>query len=78
MKGENKMQAQERVIETMKFLDEESILKLYDLALTLQHKKQSINVMKIDLANIRRSQKILSSIKGSLSDDIHLEREERC
>ena len=72
------MQVQDRIIETIKQLDEESILKLYDLALTLQDNKQSQSKKGLSFANIQRSQKILSSIKGSLSDDIQLAREERC
>lgn len=72
------MQVQDRIIETIKTLDEESTLKLYDAALALQGNKQSDIKKGINLSNIQRSQKILASIKGSISDDIQLEREERC
>ncbi len=72
------MQAEERIAETIKSLDEESVLKLYDLALALQSNKQSNTQKGLNITNIQRSQKILSSIKRTLSDDIQLEREERC
>ena len=74
------MQVQEKVIETLKLLDEKSILKLYDLALAFKNKKESkiMKTNKLNLSSIKRSQKILSSIKDSLSDDIQIEREERC
>ena len=65
-------------METIKLLDEESFLKLYDLALTFQNSKQQSNRKEFNFDNIRRSQIILSSIKGSLSDDIELDREDRC
>ncbi len=69
------MHARDRIIETLKLLDEGSVLKLYDLALTFRKSIQPVNVKRHDLANIRRSQQILSSIKGSLSDHIQKERE---
>lgn len=72
------MQAQAKIVETMKLLDEEAILRLYDMALNFLDKQPSNSIQETDLANIRRSQQLLSSIKGSLSDDIQLEREERC
>lgn len=72
------MQVQDRIAETIKMLDEESILKLYDIALALKDKKKSNTIKKLNIINIQRSQKILSSIKGNLADDIQLEREERC
>ena len=71
------MQAQYRLIETLKLLDEESILKLYDFALACKNKKQSVKTNGINMANIRKAQDILSSIKGSLTNDIQGEREER-
>ncbi len=73
-----KMKAQDEVIETLKLLDEESILRLYDLAMALRNKKQSVTSKGLNMVNIRKAQRILSSIKGSLSDDIQIEREERC
>ncbi len=73
-----KMKAQDEVIETLKLLDEESILRLYELAMALRNKKQSVTSKGLNMVNIRKAQRILSSIKGSLSDDIQIEREERC
>lgn len=72
------MQVQDRITEVIKLLDEESMLKLYDIALTLQGNKQLKTKKGLNIANIQRSQKILSSIKGTLSDDVQIEREERC
>ncbi len=72
------MQAQAKIVETMKLLDEEAILRLYDMALNFLDKQPSNSIQETDLENIRRSQQLLSSIKGSLADDIQLEREERC
>ena len=75
---EKNLRAQHKIMETIKLLDEESFLKLYDLALTFQNSKQQSNRKEFNFDNIRRSQIILSSIKGSLSDDIELDREDRC
>lgn len=72
------IKARDKIIETMKLMDEESLLRLYDMALTFQSKGKVTPRRKLNLSNFQRSQKILSSIKGSLSDDVELEREERC
>ncbi len=72
------IKAREKIIETMKFMDEESLLHLYDMALTFKSKNQTIPRKKLNLANMQRSQDILSSVKGMLSEDIEREREERC
>ena len=71
------MQVQHRIIETLKLLDEESVLKLYDFALACKNKKQTVKTKGINMANIKKVQNILSSIRGSLADDIQIEREER-
>ena len=72
------MHVQDRIIETIKLLDEKSMLKLYSLALDFQNKKNSETKKRLNLENIKKSQNILSSIKGSLSHDIQQEREDRC
>ena len=78
-KGVNKMQVQHRIIETLKLLDEESILKLYDFALAFKNKKHLVksNRNRVSIANLKKCQNILSSINGSLNDDIRMGREER-
>ncbi len=72
------IKAREKIIETMKFMDEESLLRLYDMALTFKSKNKTIPRKKWDLTNMQRSQDILSSVEGMLSEDIEREREERC
>ncbi len=41
-------------------------------------KRVSETARGLNIDAIKKSQRILSSIKGSLTDDIELEREERC
>ena len=72
------MQARDRILETIKTLDEEAILKVYDLALTLQDRKRLSPKRSFNFDRIRKIQRSLASIQGNLSDDIQKEREERC
>ena len=72
------MQARERILETIEILDEEAILKVYDFALTLTERKRSLHKNSFNFDRIREIQHSLSSIQGNLSDDIQMEREDRC
>ncbi|MBF0237548.1 MAG: hypothetical protein HQM12_07580 [SAR324 cluster bacterium] len=71
------MLARDRVLETIQLLDEEAVLKVYDLALTLMDRKRPSNVCSLNMENIQKIQRSLASIYGNLSDDIQQEREER-
>ena len=53
------MQAQAKIVETMKLLDEEAILRLYDMALNFLDKQPSNSIQETDLENIRRSQQLV-------------------
>jgi predicted RNase H-like HicB family nuclease len=47
-------------------------------AKVFRKEKQMVTTKRLNIANVQKSHNILSSIKGSLSDDIYIEQEERC
>ncbi len=70
------MQAKERLIKEIESLGPHNILRVYDLVLTLKRQDKKIQFQKPNNGYLR-ARLALKNCKGSLSDDIIKERNDR-
>ncbi len=70
------MQAKERLLKEIESLNSHNILRVYDLVLTLKKKDKTIELKKSKKGYLR-ARLALRNCKGSLSDDIIVERNDR-
>ena len=69
------MNPKDRLLKELENLSNSSILKVYDLVLTLKEKEKTKRVT--SSKDYLRAREALKNCKGSLSDDIKEERKER-
>ncbi|MBC8525733.1 MAG: hypothetical protein ISS28_01945 [Candidatus Cloacimonetes bacterium] len=70
------MKIKEKTIQEIKNLDADNLMFIYEIILSIKNRKKLFRSVDVSSA-YKRVRELLKDLKGSLSDDIILDREDR-